>query len=97
MGFNFKSLTSSALVANNTHAANADNKDVADVPASYAGHTSIDVPRVDEKLGAPRDADPMSSEEELTKVDTTAEQGVQNVQAMTHVWTRRDLIVAYIM
>jgi hypothetical protein len=35
-------------------------------------------------------------DEELNKVDTTAERGVQAIQAATHVWTKKDLIYAYI-
>jgi hypothetical protein len=37
-----------------------------------------------------------NSDEELNKVDTNAEHGVQAIQAATHVWTKRDLILAYI-
>ncbi|KAF2108447.1 siderophore iron transporter-like protein [Lophiotrema nucula] len=96
MGFTFRGLTSSALIARDTKDLNAANTDIADVPASYGGHTSSDVARPDEKLGAPRSTD-VDSDEELTKVDTTAEGGVQKVQAMTYVWTKRDLILAYIM
>jgi hypothetical protein len=99
MGFSFKGLTSAALVAGNTPAANADNKDIADVPAAVQGHTSMDVSRPDEKLGTPRTDTSMSnnSDEELNKVDTTAESGVQAVQAATMVWSKRDLILAYIL
>ncbi|EFQ87441.1 hypothetical protein CFE70_009620 [Pyrenophora teres f. teres 0-1] len=97
MGFTFKGLTSSALLSANRASAHADNKHVADVPASVQGHTSMDVSRPDEKLGSPRSS-PMSnaSDEELNKVDTTAEQGVQAVQAASLIWKKRDLILAYI-
>ena len=37
-----------------------------------------------------------SDEDSLEKIDTNAEHGVQRVQAMTHVWSKRDLILAYI-
>lgn len=100
MGFTFKGLTSSALVSNNNATNTANNVDVADVPASVEGHTrSFDVgrPDLDEKIGAPHAIPTNDSEEELQKVDTTAQRGTQNVQAMTHVWSRRDLIIAYIM
>jgi hypothetical protein len=97
MGFTFKGLTSSALVSGNTDSANADNRDIADVPASYHGHTSMDVARPDEKVGSPREsAMSRESDEELNKVDTTAEIGVQQVQAASLVWKKRDLILAYI-
>ncbi|CAG5141814.1 uncharacterized protein ALTATR162_LOCUS1019 [Alternaria atra] len=97
MGFTFKGLTSSALVSGNTASANADNRDIADVPASYQGHTSMDVARPDEKVGSPRgSAMSRDSDEELNKVDTTAEIGVQQVQAASLLWKKRDLILAYI-
>jgi hypothetical protein len=98
MGFSFKGLTSNALVS--APAAHSPNdKDVADVPAAVQGHTSMEVPRPDEKLGSPRTGTSMSGsdDEELNKIDTTAESGVQAVQAATHVWTKRDLIMAYVM
>ncbi|KAF2638554.1 siderophore iron transporter mirB [Massarina eburnea CBS 473.64] len=96
MGFTFKGLTSSALVSNNNASAAATDKDVADVPASYAGHTSVDGGRPDEKLGAPRaNGEEFDSDEELNKVDTHAEQGVQTMQAMTHVWSQRGLYLTF--
>lgn len=96
MGFNFRGLTSAALVSKSNANADAAEKDIADVPASVAGHTSIDAPRPgpDEKIGAPHSE--TDSDDELNKVDTHAEPGVQNVQAMTHVWTKKSLILAYI-
>lgn len=96
MGFSFRGLTSNALVstgANNP----VDTKDVADVPASVQGHTSLDVPRPDEKLGTPRTTTlPEDSDEELNQVDKTAEHGVQAIQAATQVWTKRDKIIAFV-
>jgi hypothetical protein len=100
MGFSFKGLTTSALVGGNIANNQAANeKDIADVPAAVDGHTSMDVSRPNEKVGAPRSPTSMSnvSDEELNKVDTTAEQGVQAIQATTLVWTKRDLILAYIL
>lgn len=38
-----------------------------------------------------------SDSESIEKVDPDAQHGVQRVQAMTHVWSKRDLIAAYIM
>jgi len=97
MGFTFKGLTSNALVSAPL-ASQPDHKDVADVPAAVQGHTSMDQSRPDEKLGTPRTGTSMSGsdDEELNKIDTTAEPGVQAVQAATHVWTKRDLIIAYV-
>ena len=98
MGFNFRSLTSSALVAQNDQAASATTKDVADVPASVLGHTSSnDTPRnVDEKLGGPHNLAESSDEESVNKIDNGAELGVKQAQGMTMVWTKNELILAYI-
>jgi hypothetical protein len=93
MGFTFKGLTSNALASAPAGHTTSD-KDVADVPAAVDGHS-----HPDEKLGTPRSVNSMSGsdDEELNKIDTTAESGVQAVQAATHVWTKRDLIIAYIV
>jgi hypothetical protein len=98
MGFSFKGLTTNALVSGGSTTYDHDHKDVADVPAAVDGHTSQDIARPDEKLGTPRTPTSMSeaSDEELNKVDTTAEYGVQAIQAASHVWSKRDLILAYI-
>ncbi|KZM28275.1 uncharacterized protein EKO05_0010747 [Ascochyta rabiei] len=100
MGFSFKGLTTSALVGGNIANNQAANeKDISHVPAAVDGHASMHVShRTDEKNGAPRTPTSMSnaSDEELNKVDTTAEQGVQAIQAVTFVWTKKDLITAYI-
>jgi hypothetical protein len=99
MGFSFKGLTSNALVSTGRHD-QTDHKDVADVPAAVQAHTSMDGGRPDEKLGTPRGTSMSGSgsdDEELNKIDTSAESGVQAVQAATHVWTKRDLILAYIL
>lgn len=97
MGFTFRSLAASALVSKNTTSTEKNNVDVADIPQSVDGHYSIDGGRPDEKLGASRSSEATDSDEELTKVDITAQYGVQNAQAVTYVWTKRDLIIAYIM
>jgi hypothetical protein len=101
MGFTFKGLTSNALLSAGRGSDSQENKNVADVPAAVHGHTSMEIPHPDEKLGTPRYgasmSDPNSSDEELNRVDTTAESGVQAVQAATHVWTKRDLILAYLL
>lgn len=101
MGFSFKGLTTSALVGGNTSNNQAANeKDIADVPAAVDGHASMDGSRPNpEKIGAPRTSTSASnaSDEELNRVDTNAEQGVQAIQAVTFVWSKRDLIIAYIL
>jgi hypothetical protein len=97
MGFTFKGLTSNALVSAPL-ASGQDHKDVADVPAAVDGHSSTDHKGPNEKLGTPRSGSLSgNSDEELNKIDTTAESGVQAVQAATHVWTKRDLILTYIL
>jgi hypothetical protein len=99
MGFTFKGLTTSALVSGNVHDANAANKDIADVPTSVQGHTSMDAKRPDENTGSPRSASQsdISSDEEMNKIDYSAEQGVQAVQAASHIWKKSHLIVAYVL
>jgi MFS family permease len=97
MGFSFKGLTSGALVARNGENEKGNLTDVADVPAAVDARTSIDPAHTDKEFGAPHSLSGNSSDEELNKIDTTAEHGVQQVQAMTHAWTRRDLILAYIL
>jgi hypothetical protein len=98
MGFSFRRLTSNALlpISNVTI---TNQKDVADVPATTQGHTSVDASQPDHKLGNPKIEYSISddSDSEINKVDTTAESGVQAIQAATHVWTKRDLILAYIL
>ncbi|KAF1850404.1 siderophore iron transporter-like protein [Cucurbitaria berberidis CBS 394.84] len=95
MGLSFKGLASNALLSRSNKGVEENHKDVADVPAAVQGHTSLeDTP--DEKLGAPRSPLSFNSDEELNKVDTTAEHGVQAIQASTQVWSKRDLILAYI-
>jgi archaellum component FlaC len=97
MGFNFKGLTSAALVTNNNHTAAEGNKDVAGIPASVERNTSVDIPRLNEKdIGGARDIHTPDSDEELNRIDTTAPKGVQEIQAITHVWTKKELIMAYI-
>lgn len=96
MGFSFRGLTSNALVSTGANDP-VDTKDVADVPASVQGHTSLDVARPDEKLGTARTTTlPDNSDEELNQVDKAAEHGVQAVQAATQVWTKRDKIIAFV-
>ncbi|KAF1922599.1 siderophore iron transporter mirB [Didymella exigua CBS 183.55] len=99
MGFSFKGLTTSALVNGAVPNQHANEKDIADIPAAVDGHASMDVSRFpDEKIGAPRSPSSMSAsdDESLNKVDTHAEQGVQAIQAATFVWTKNDLILAYV-
>lgn len=102
MGFSFKGLTTSALVNGAVPNHHANEKDIADVPAAVDGHASMDVSRRnDEKIGAPRSptsmSDASSDDVELNKVDTHAEQGVQAIQAVTFVWSKQDLILAYVL
>jgi hypothetical protein len=100
MGFTWKGLTTSALVSNSSDSNQANEKDVASVPAAVRGHTSADFDRNDpdnEKIGAPREVSPSDSTDDVNKVDVSAPKGVQVIQASTHVWTKNELITAYIM
>lgn len=99
MGFDFKGLTSAALSARGEKGAEGNNKDIASVPNAVEHSTSVDLPRghFNEKIGAPHELSASSSDEDLTKVDTNAPAGVQAVQAATHVWSRNELILAYVL
>jgi len=96
MGFSFRGLTSAALANKDSVGANAAERDIAHVPASVAGHTSIETPCVDDKLGSARTYGTGSDDASLNQVDTLAEHGVQKAQAMTLVWSKKGLILAYI-
>lgn len=39
----------------------------------------------------------LSDDDSINKVDATAPRGVQIAQAMTQVWSRRDLLLAYVL
>src|SRR5689334_884365 len=97
MGFNLRSLTSSALVTS----LDITNQNVANVPTSVERNTSADVERPGEKQGVTGSAktsiDSHSQDDISEKIDSTAQHGVQQIQAMTYVWTKRDLVAAYIL
>lgn len=97
MGFSFQSLTTNALVKGAVPDQHATEKDVADGPAAADGSRLPD----EKNIGAPRTPSSISSDaasdEEINRVDTNAEQGVQAIQAATFVWSKRDLILAYIL
>ena len=99
MGITFRGLATQAFVAKNDKSVENNAIDVAAVPDSLVGHTSMDASAPDEKVGAPRSVDGTDSDEEnsLNKVDTHAEPGVQRVQAMTYAWSKQDLIMAYVL
>lgn len=97
MGF-FTGLTSNALVSS-TVTKQPDHKDTTDTPAAIQDQTIAESPRDVEKLGTPTAGSTVSDSDDdsLNKIDTTAEAGVQAVQAATHVWTKRDLILAFVL
>jgi len=89
MGFSFQALASGALPFRSAQGTHAGHADVAAAPASVHD---------DEKLAPPTTASAESdSDDEVNKIDTTAEAGVQAVQAASLLWTRRDLIMVYIL
>jgi hypothetical protein len=93
MGFmNFRGLSTPVF----TPTEKDSNIDVASVPNSLGDHETGTNAPPDEK-GSPRSSDAGDSDDELNKIDPTAQPGVQHVQAATHVWTRRDLVIAYIL
>jgi hypothetical protein len=85
MGFNFKELAVTAMVGKN-----ADPNEFVQDSSQNATAAHLD----EEKRVHSGTAD---SEEELTKVDTTAPDGVQRIQAMTYVWSKPNLIAAYVL
>jgi hypothetical protein len=98
MGF-LSGLTSNALVSTSLNK-ESTHQDISNIPASVQDHTTLrDAPHDVEKMGTPRTPTSVSESDDasLNKVDTTAEPGVQAVQAATHVWTKRDLILAYVL
>jgi hypothetical protein len=96
MRFRIPGVTTSSAVS----PAVATGTDNATSPASEQKHSS-DAEAANEKDvrvgdGQPRD---YSSDDDssLEKVDTNAEHGVQTIQAMTQVWSKRDILAAYVM
>jgi hypothetical protein len=76
----------------------------ADVPGAPQGHhagTDTTTMTPNEKEAIPRSSSSLDhssdDDDSLEKIDTTAEHGVQAVQAMTQTWTKRDILAAYIM
>lgn len=66
-----------------------------DVPSDHeAAHNEKDV-----RVGSAGSLGGYSSDDDssLEKIDTNAEHGVQTIQAMTQVWSQRDIYAAYIM
>ncbi|KAF2449008.1 siderophore iron transporter mirB [Karstenula rhodostoma CBS 690.94] len=96
MGISFRGLTTAALASKDGRDAAMTEKDVADVPASVAHASSVDAGHRpgDEKLGAPR-SELEVDDDSLNKVDTTVEAGVRKAQAMTLVWTKSEILMAY--
>jgi hypothetical protein len=92
-----RSRTSEAFVAKDKYPVQAGDRGPAGVPVPVNAKTKTDEPHVAEKSGSPKSIEPTGSEHELAKVDISAPKGVQDVQAMTYAWSRRNLIAAYIM
>lgn len=97
MGFNFRGLTSSALVSATTE------KNIENVTPERRASVNGEIPNekgVVNDINAKLGSDDSSSDDlvELErKVDPNAQRGVQMQQAMTLVWSKRDIIIAYIM
>jgi hypothetical protein len=87
MVFNFKELAVSVMIDK--------NPDPTDFIVEDHNTTSAAVD--DEKRASGTGHNLNDSEEELPKVDATAPDGVQRIQAMTHVWSKPSLIIAYIL
>lgn len=83
MRFKWPGATEAALVNNTTVTTGSD------------AHSSNDE-KFDEKNPA-KVEEQFSDDESVNKVDEDASHGVQRVQAMTLVWSKKELIMAYIM
>lgn len=72
-----------------THTANSDRQ-----------HPRNDVENHDEKKSATdneSDYQSGSDNDSIDNIDKAAQRGVQSAQALVHVWSKRDLILAYIL
>jgi len=88
MGFSITNLTS-GLTRSEKGPTHTDNERI-------GPHDEETNSRDYEKRAADDARGPSSSEEELNKIDTTEERGTQAMQAMVHVWTKKQLILCYI-
>lgn len=84
MRFNIPGLASNAVVE---HAQSGNTSS----PASVSSHD------IEKKEPAVDSAADFSDDDSINKVDESAPRGVQIAQAMTQVWSRRDLILAYVL
>ena len=93
MGFFTKPFPNS--LAQNTN--QVDNLDQRDGAMSDEEH-NVSSPHFDEKTGVTSASvsTPNDSTEAFDKIDPNAEHGVQAIQGTTLVWSKRDLILAYI-
>ena len=87
MGFNFKEMAVTAMI----------NKNPNPNDFTVDGHSATVAAVDDEKHASGTGHSPNDSDEEVPKVDTTAPDGVQRIQAMTHVWSKPSLIFAYVL
>lgn len=96
MRFRIPGVTTSSAIS----PAVASGTDAATSPGSDQKHSS-DAETGNEKdirVGENQSRDYSSDDDaSLEKVDTNAEFGVQTIQAMTHVWSKRDILASYVM
>lgn len=100
MRFQIPGLTSAAMA---TKSAGSNEKTASE---SVGNRSSNDVENFDEKQTPYNNAASTvdahmafdsSDDDSLNKVDTAAQAGVQKVQAMTQVWSKREIILAYVL
>ncbi|EXJ78618.1 hypothetical protein A1O1_09019 [Capronia coronata CBS 617.96] len=73
-----------------------------DTPGSAAGDGDADLTThkfTDKEAAVPGDSDNSSQGDDVNEkpIDTDAQRGVQAAEAVTEVWTKRDLIIAYVL
>ena len=90
MRFRVSGLTSSALATKHAGNSNTEISGSMDNRSSNEDKSYEKDPRV-------HDAEAASDDDSRAAIDRDAQLGTQKVQAMTQVWSKRDLILAYIM
>lgn len=90
MRFKVSGLTLSALATK--HAGNNDTE-----VSDPMDNRSSNEEKSYEKDDRVHDAEAASDDDSLAAIDRDAQLGTQKVQAMTQVWSERDLTLAYIM
>lgn len=94
MRFRIAGLTTSAAAAPIT----ATGNDAAVPAAEHRGPNDTEIANEKEaRIGDAASRDSSDDDASLEKLDTNAEHGVQAIQAMTQVWSKSHILIAYVM